>query len=267
MFTAALFIAAKIWNHHRYPLVDEWIKKMFMYTPKCCCCWVAKLCPTLCDPVDSSTPGPPVLPLSPRACSNSCPLSWWCLSHPWSPSSSPALSLSQDSDLFQWVSSLHQVQKLELHLQHQSLQWMFRFDFFQDWLVWSPCSPRDSQEASSAPQFKSINSSVLSLLYCPTFTYIFSHKKEGNVAMCNNLDGNWGQDAKQNKSKTETAWSVFCVESKEILKLMEAESRQQMWLRRRAGDGQRDESSQRLWTSSYKMSRFWGCHVKCGDYS
>ena len=28
----------------------------------------------------------------------------------------------------------------------------------QDWLVWSPCSPRDSQESSPTPQFKSINS-------------------------------------------------------------------------------------------------------------
>ena len=33
--------------------------------------------------------------------------------------------------------------------------------FLQDWLVWSPCSPRDSQE-SSAPEFESINSTALS---------------------------------------------------------------------------------------------------------
>ena len=32
----------------------------------------------------------------------------------------------------------------------------------------SPCCPRDSQESSLAPQFKSINSSVLSLLNGPT---------------------------------------------------------------------------------------------------
>ena len=36
--------------------------------------------------------------------------------------------------------------------------------------VWSPCSPRDSQESSPAPQFKSINSSALSLLYGPALT-------------------------------------------------------------------------------------------------
>ena len=36
----------------------------------------------------------------------------------------------------------------------------------------SPCSPRDSQESSPTPQFKSINSSVLSFLYSPTLTSI-----------------------------------------------------------------------------------------------
>ena len=39
---------------------------------------------------------------------------------------------------------------------------------FKDGLVGSPCSPRDSQESSPTPQLKSINSSVLSLLYGPT---------------------------------------------------------------------------------------------------
>ena len=34
--------------------------------------------------------------------------------------------------------------------------------FRMDWLVGSPCSPRDSQESSPTPQFKSINSLVLS---------------------------------------------------------------------------------------------------------
>ena len=66
-------------------------------------------------------------------------------SHPlWSPSP-PALNLSQHQGLFQWVSSSHQVTKiLELQLQHQSFQWIFRVDFLQDWLVWSPCYPRNS---------------------------------------------------------------------------------------------------------------------------
>ena len=50
-----------------------------------------------------------------------------------------------------------------------------RTDFLQDWLVWSPCSPRDSQESSPTPQFKSINSSALSFLYRPTLTTIHDY--------------------------------------------------------------------------------------------
>ena len=50
----------------------------------------------------------------------------------------------------------------------------------QDWfplglLVWSPCSPRDSQESSPTPQFKSISSSVLSFFYGPTLTSIHDY--------------------------------------------------------------------------------------------
>ena len=49
-----------------------------------------------------------------------------------------------------------------------SNEWIFRTDLLQNGLVGSPCSPRDSQESSPTPQFKSINSSVLSFLYSPT---------------------------------------------------------------------------------------------------
>ena len=48
-------------------------------------------------------------------------------SHPLSPPFPPAFNLSQHQGLFQWVISSHQVAKvLELQLQHQSLQWIFR---------------------------------------------------------------------------------------------------------------------------------------------
>ena len=50
-------------------------------------------------------------------------------SHPLSFPSPPALNLSQHQGIFQWVSSLHQVAKvLELQLQHQSCQQIFRSD-------------------------------------------------------------------------------------------------------------------------------------------
>ena len=72
-----------------------------------------------------------------------------------------------------WISSSHQVAKvLELRLQHQSFQWIFWADFLYDWLVWSPCSPRDPQESSPTPQFKNINSLAFSLLCGPTLTTI-----------------------------------------------------------------------------------------------
>ena len=52
-----------------------------------------------------------------------------------------------------------------------------RTDFLEDGLVGSPCSPRDSQESSPTPQFKSTNSSVLSFLYSPTLTSIHDYGK------------------------------------------------------------------------------------------
>ena len=101
------------------------------------------------------------------------------LCHPFSscPQSFPA------SGSFQWVGSLHQVAKvLELQLQHQRPKfWSFSFSISPSieysWLIslridWSPCCPRDSQESLPAPQFESISSPMLSLLYGSTVTSI-----------------------------------------------------------------------------------------------
>ena len=64
-----------------------------------------------------------------------------------------------------WVSYSHRVAKvLELWLQYQSFQWILKTDFLYDWLVWYPCSSRNSQESSPTPQLESIASLVLSLL-------------------------------------------------------------------------------------------------------
>ena len=56
----------------------------------------------------------------------------------------------------------------------------FRMDWL-DLLVGSPCSPRDSQESSPTPLFKSLNSSVLSLLHSPTLTSIHDHRKNHSL--------------------------------------------------------------------------------------
>ena len=110
---------------------------------------------------------PPCPSPTPRVYSNSSPSSWWChrtISSSVAPSP-PALNLSQHQGLLKWVSSSHQMAKvLELQLQYQSFQWIFRTDFHKDWQIWSPCSPRDTQESSLTPQFKSINSSMFSFL-------------------------------------------------------------------------------------------------------
>ena len=133
---------------------------------KPCCPSVAKLCPTLCNPMNCSIPGFPVLYYLAEFVQTH--VNWVSdaiqLYHPLSPPSPPALNLSLHQSLFQWVGSSHQVGKV-LEFQHQSFQWIFRVDFFSDWLVCSPCCPRDYQDYFPAPQFKSINSSALSLLY------------------------------------------------------------------------------------------------------
>ena len=91
---------------------------------------VTQSCPTLCNPMDCSTPGLAVphqlLELGQthvhRVDDSIQP------SHPLSPFSPPGLSLSQC--IFQWVSPLYQVAKiLELQLQHQPFQSIFRVDF------------------------------------------------------------------------------------------------------------------------------------------
>ena len=71
------------------------------------CCSVALSCPTLCGPMDCSTPGFPVFHCLPQFAQTHV---HWVddavqPSHPPSPSSPP----SQPQGLFQWVSSLHQV--------------------------------------------------------------------------------------------------------------------------------------------------------------
>ena len=95
------------------------------------CCLVTKLCLTLCDPMDCSTSGFPVLHYLPEFAQS---IVHWIgdstqPSRPLS-SPSPAFNLSQHQGLFQWISSSHQVAKvLELQLHHQSFQWVFRIDF------------------------------------------------------------------------------------------------------------------------------------------
>ena len=131
---------------------------------------VAQSCLTLCNPTDCSRPGLPVHHQLPDFIQK-CPLNQWC--HPTISSSvipfSSCLQFSQHQGLFKWVSFASGAQSTGVSISTSVLPMNT-----QDW---SPCSPRDSQESSPTPQFKSINSSVLSFLYSPTLTSIHDYWK------------------------------------------------------------------------------------------
>ena len=99
-------------------------------------CSVAQSCPTLCDPMNHSTPGLPVHLQLPESTQTHV---HWVRdaiqpSHPLL-SPSPASSRSQHQGLFKWVSSSHQVAKvLEFQLQHQLNEHPGLISFRMDWL-------------------------------------------------------------------------------------------------------------------------------------
>ena len=134
---------------------------------------VAQSCLTLCDPINCSMPGLPVHHQLPEFTQTHVPQVGDAIqpSHPlWSPSP-PALKPSQ-----------HQSFSSESTLRMRwPKYWSFSFSISPSkehpGLVGSACSPRDSQASSPTPQFKSINSSVLSLLHSPTLTSIHDHRK------------------------------------------------------------------------------------------
>ena len=92
---------------------------------------VTQSCPTLCNPMNHSTPGLTVHHQLPEPTQTHV---HWVSdaiqpSHPLSSSSAPALNLSQHQSFFKWVISSHQVAKiLEFQLQHQSFQRTSRTD-------------------------------------------------------------------------------------------------------------------------------------------
>ena len=144
-------------------------------------CSVTQSCPTL-QPHGLQDARIPCPSPSPWACSNSCPLSQWC--HP--AISSSVVPFSSCPQFFSTLGSFPVSQLFASGGQSigasastsvfpmNILNWFLNIS---DWLVWSPCSPRDSQESSPAPQFKSLDSLVLILLYGPALTSICDHWK------------------------------------------------------------------------------------------
>ena len=173
-----------------------WLFSFFIWLPSCsgglhaaltdveCAGWgvqfssVSQSCPTLCDPRDCSTPGLPIHHQLPELTQTMSIESVMPSSHPilcrpllLLPSVFPSIRVFSKESV--------------LHIRWPK-HWSFSFSispskvcsglisFRIDWLG---LLPRDSQESSLTPQFKSINSLVLSFLHSPTLTSICDYWK------------------------------------------------------------------------------------------
>ena len=131
---------------------------------------------------------PPCPSSAPRVHPNPCPLNRWC--HPTISSSVIPFSSCPQSFPVSWSFQMSQLfasggqstgvstSTISPSKKHPGLI-SFRMDLLD--LKMRPYSPRDSQESSTTPQFKSINSSVLSFLYSPTLTSIHDHWKNHSL--------------------------------------------------------------------------------------
>ena len=157
---------------------------------------VAQLCPTLCDPMDCSTPGLPVHHQLPEFTQTHVHWVGDAIqpSHPLSSPSPPTFNLSQHQDLFQWVSSSIRWPKY----------WSFSFStspsneysglitFRMDWLDILAVQGT----LKSLPQYHSSKASILHFLYSPTFTCIHDYWKSHSfdkTDLCwqSNVSGFW----------------------------------------------------------------------------
>ena len=127
---------------------------------------------------------PPCPSQPPRVYSNSCPSSQWChpsISSSVIPFSScslsfPALGSFPMSQLFAFGGQSIGISASTSVCPINSQDWSPL-----GWTVGFPCSPRESQESSPTPQFKSINSLAHSFLHSLTLTSIHDHWKNHGV--------------------------------------------------------------------------------------
>ena len=127
---------------------------------------------------------PPCPSPTPRVYPNSCPSSWWC--HPAVSSSVvPFSSCLQSfaasgsfpmSQLFAWGSQSTGVSASKSVVPMNTQDWSSL-----GWTGWISLQSRDSKESPPTPQFKSINSSALSLLHSPTLTSIHDQRKNHSL--------------------------------------------------------------------------------------
>ena len=143
------------------------------------CCSVTKSCLTLCDPINCSLLGFPVLHYLPEFAQTH--VRWISdaiqPSHLLLPPCPFAFNLSHHQDFS--VSQLFASgsQSIGASVSASVLPMNIQDCFPLGLTVWSPCSSRDSQESSPATQFKSSNSLALCLLYGSTHKSIHGYRK------------------------------------------------------------------------------------------
>ena len=145
---------------------------------------VTQLCPILCDPMNHSTPGLPVYHQLPESTQTHESIESVMLSNHLSlygpllllPSIFPNIRVFSNESAFciRWPKSWSFSFNISPSKEHPGL-----ISPGMDWL--DLLAPRDSQESSPTPQFKSINSSALSFLHSPTLTSIHDHRKNQSL--------------------------------------------------------------------------------------
>ena len=121
---------------------------------------------------------------TPGVYSNSCPSSQWC--HPAisssvipfssCPQSLPASRSFPMSQLFAWGGQSTGVSALASVLPKNPQDWSPL-----EWTGWNSFQSKGLSRVSPTPQFKSINSSVLSFLHSPSLTSIHNHWKNHSL--------------------------------------------------------------------------------------
>ena len=169
--------------HQNHPQTMSSILSSCLQTGSVLFSSVTQSCPTLCNPMNCSTPSLPVYyqllectqthvhwvsdaiqPSHPTTNLSSCPQSFL-------PSGS-----FQMSQLFASGGQSIGVSASTSVLPKNTQDWSPL-----EWTGWISWNPRDSQESSPTPQLKSINSSVLSFLCSPTLTYIHDYWKNHSL--------------------------------------------------------------------------------------
>ena len=129
--------------------------------------------------------------LSPRACSNSCALSWWChptISSSVVPFSSCLQSFPASGSFLKSLLFTTGGQNIGASASASVIPMNIQGWFPLGLTVLVSLEFKDSQESSPIPQFKGINSLVLNLLYSPVLTFIHDYWKNQTFDYMNYTD-------------------------------------------------------------------------------